>query len=321
MLSRRIDQFIDYLRVERGSSDETLRAYRSDLGQLADFLADHHDLQDPDPAELTLRHLRGFVADRFDDNGAASLARKISSLRSFWKFLFKKRHVDADPASLLSTPKVSQPLQNFLGVDEILQLLQRHVGDDVLGVRDLAIWEVGYGAGLRVSELVALDIGDVDVDQGWVQTVGKGNKERRVPLGKQSARAVVRYMARRHELVDGNTPAGALFLSYRGNRLSARSVRRRLKEHLKACDLDTSITPHGLRHSYATHLLDSGADLRGIQELLGHRNLSTTQRYTHVSIDRLMEVYDAAHPRARRERSRKSSRRRNASSLPSDDHG
>lgn len=321
MLTRRIDQFIDYLIAERGASDQTLRAYRTDLEQLATFVADDHQLPDPDPAELTLRHLRGFVARRFDTDSTATLARKISSLRSFWSFLFKKGLVDDNPAALLSTPKVNQPLQNFLAVDEILRLLERQIGDDVLGLRDIAIWEVGYGAGLRVSELVALDRGDIDVDAGWVRTVGKGNKERRVPLGQKSLAALGRYLARRHELVDGNTPPGAIFLSYRGNRLSTRSVRRRLKHHLRACDLDTSITPHGLRHSFATHLLDSGADLRGIQELLGHRNLSTTQRYTHVSIDRLIEVYDAAHPRARRSATDDHNAHPGQRQLPTDENG
>ncbi len=300
MLATRIDQFMSYLRAERGSSEQTLRAYATDLRQFQDYLRDHHDLDDPDPAELELRHLRGFVAHRFDKNQASSLARKISTLRSFWKFLVKKRHSTTDPASLLSTPRVRTPLQNFLPVDEILHLLDGHRGDGVLGIRDMAMWEVAYGAGLRVSELVSLDVGDVDTERGWVRVVGKGDKERRVPLGAVSCRRLLRYLARRHELVSGTTPQGALFLSARGNRLSTRSVRRRLKDHLMRADLDTSVTPHGLRHSYATHLLDSGADLRGIQELLGHENLSTTQRYTHVSIDRLMQVYDAAHPRAQR---------------------
>ncbi len=298
MLEQRIAQFTTYLLVERGASDETIRAYEADLGQLADFLEQHHDLGDPDPDELTLRHLRGFVADRFDDDATSTLARKISSLRSFWSCLVQKQLVDDNPAELLSTPKVSQPLQNFLAVDDVLHLLESHRPDGVLGVRDMAIWEVGYGAGLRVSELVALDIDDVDRQKGWVRTIGKGDKERRVPLGDNACRALTRYLARRPELVDGHTPDGALFLTARGHRLSARSVRRRLKQHLRRADLDTSITPHGLRHSFATHLLDSGADLRGIQELLGHSDLSTTQRYTHVSIDRLMEVYDASHPRA-----------------------
>lgn len=300
MLEIRKEEFLSYLRVEKGSSEHTLRAYRCDLEQLSTYLEEDHDLCNPDPKEITLRHLRGFVANRYDQNSSASLARKISTLRSFWKFLERKRMVRKNPAALLSTPKVHQPLQNYLSVDEVIHLLEGHRSDDVLGIRDMAIWELGYGAGLRVSELVGLDLSQLDQKDRWVRTFGKGKKERIVPYGEKAQQALTRYLARRHELVDGDQSGGALFLSVRGKRLSTRDVRRRIKEQLIRAGLDTSITPHGLRHSFATHLLDSGADLRGIQELLGHENLSTTQRYTHVSIDRLMEVYDAAHPRAHR---------------------
>lgn len=300
MLSHRIDQFLDYLRAERGASEQTLRAYGSDLGQFAAYMAEAHDLDEPDPADVHLSHLRGFVADRFDQNAASSIARKISTLRSFWKFLVKKEYVDDDPAALLASPKVSKPLRNYLNVDEVFHLLESHAPDDALGCRDMAIWEVGYGCGLRASEIVGLDVDDLDRDEGWVRVHGKGNKERQVPLGRKAKKALANYFARRMELVSGDTPPGALFLNYRGGRLSTRSLRRLLKKHLVRAGLDASITPHGLRHSYATHLLDSGADLRGIQELLGHANLSTTQRYTHVSVDRLMEVYDQAHPLAKK---------------------
>ncbi len=302
MLSHRIDQFLDYLRAERGASAQTLRAYSSDLGQLADYLAEHHQMGEADPNDIGLKHLRGFVADRFDQNSASSIARKISTLRSFWKFMVKKDLVDDDPAALLSSPKVSKPLRNYLNVDEIFHLLDSHAPDDALGVRDMAIWEVGYGCGLRASELVSLNVPDVDHDDDWIGVVGKGDKERQVPLGRKARRALQTYLSRRMELVSGETEEQALFLNYRGGRLTTRSLRRLLKQHLLRAGLDTSITPHGLRHSYATHLLDSGADLRGIQELLGHANLSTTQRYTHVSVDRLMEVYDKAHPLAKRDK-------------------
>lgn len=299
MLSLRTDQFLEYLRVERGLSEHTIRAYASDLAQFADHLQHAAQLDDPDPATLTLKNLRGFVAARFDENESTSLARKISTLRSFWKFLVKKRYVDTNPAELLAAPKTSTPLRNFFTVDEVFHLLDRHAGEEVLGVRDMAMWELGYATGLRVSELVSLNLADIDLKEGWVRTIGKGNKERIVPLGQKARAALQRYIVRRHELVDGSTPEGAIFLNHRGGRLTTRSVRRLLKEHLVRAGLDTSITPHGLRHSFATHLLDSGADLRSIQEMMGHASLTTTQRYTHVSIDRLMQVYDAAHPRAR----------------------
>lgn len=300
MLSHRIDQFLEYMRAERGASQQTLRAYSSDLAQLAEYLDGHHDLGEADPADIKLNHLRGFVADRFDQNAASSIARKISTIRSFWKFMLKRDFIEDDVASLLSSPKVSKPLKNYLNVDEIFHLLDSHAPDDVLGVRDMAIWEIGYGCGLRASEMVGLNVPDLHFDDGWVRVLGKGAKERQVPLGRKAARALETYLSRRMELVSGETEAEALFLNYKGGRLSTRSLRRLLKEHLVRAGLDASITPHGLRHSYATHLLDSGADLRGIQELLGHANLSTTQRYTHVSVDRLMEVYDKTHPLAKK---------------------
>jgi integrase/recombinase XerC len=293
----RIDQFLESLRVERGASPETMRAYASDLGQFASFLAEN-GAEHVDPSDLRLDDLRGFVVDRFDENQASSIARKISTLRSFWKFLVKKRMVQEDLARLLNTPKVSTPLRNYFSVDEVFHLLESQRPDGALGLRSMAIWEIGYGAGLRISELVGLDLAHVDTDQGWVRTVGKGNKERVVPIGSKAVEALQRYLTRRGELL--RTEESALFLNARGGRITARSVRRLFKEHLVRAGLDTSITPHGLRHSFATHLLDSGADLRGIQELMGHENLSTTQRYTHVSIDRLVRAYDKAHPRARK---------------------
>ncbi len=300
MLSHRVDQFLDYLRAERGASQQTLRAYSSDLAQLVDYLDEHHDMGEADPGDIELNHLRGFVADRFDQNAPSSIARKISTIRSFWKFLVKRDYLEDDVASLLSSPKVSKPLKNYLNVDEIFHLLDSHAPDDALGVRDMAIWEIGYGCGLRASEIVGLNVPDLHFEEGWVRVLGKGDKERQVPLGRKARRALETYLSRRMELVSGETEEQALFLNYKGGRLSTRSLRRLLKKHLVRAGLDTSITPHGLRHSYATHLLDSGADLRGIQELLGHANLSTTQRYTHVSVDRLMEVYDKTHPLAKK---------------------
>jgi integrase/recombinase XerC len=302
MLAHRIDQFLAYLRAERGASPQTLRAYSSDLAQLADYLEADHELDDADPADIELQHLRGFVAERFEQNASSSIARKISTIRSFWSFLVKREFVADDPASLLSSPKVSRPLKNYLNVDEVFHLLESHTPEGALGVRDRAIWEVGYGCGLRASEIVGLNLPAVHLEESWVRVLGKGHKERQVPLGRKAKRALETYLSRRMELVSGETEDQALFLNYKGGRLSTRSLRRLLKDHLIRAGLDTSITPHGLRHSYATHLLDSGADLRGIQELLGHANLSTTERYTHVSVDRLMEVYDKAHPLAKKKK-------------------
>jgi len=298
----RVDEFVNYLRVERGRSGRTLTAYSSDLGQVEDYL-EEFNLSLNRPESLKLVHLRGFVGTRLDEDTPATLARKISALRSYWKFLLKKRVVEVDIAELLSAPKVKQPLRNFLSVDEIFQLLDGHRQEGVLGIRDMAMWEVAYGCGLRVSELVGLSMKDLDLQEGWVRTIGKGDKERMIPLGKKAIESLQSYFTRRVELVLENSEETAVFLNFRGGRLTDRSVRRLLKEHLIRAGLDTEVTPHGLRHSFATHLLDAGADLRGIQELLGHASLTTTQRYTHISVDRLTQVYDAAHPRAHRSNS------------------
>lgn len=294
-----IDEFLSYLEAERGSSAETLRAYSSDLSQLVEFLREEG--RTTDTAEIELVDLRVFIGSRFDENKAASIARKMSAIRSFWTYLTRKEKVPDNPADLLETPRVSQPLRNYLSVDEIFHFLDGNRAEGALGARDMAMWELGYGCGLRVSEMVGLNLDSVDRTEKWVRVIGKGDKERVLPLGRKAADAVEIYLARRHELVSKADDEPGLFLNFRGGRLTTRSVRRLLKEHLLRAGLDRSITPHGLRHSFATHLLDSGADLRGIQELMGHSSLSTTQRYTHVSAERLMEAYDAAHPRAHRD--------------------
>lgn len=294
----RVGEFLDYMRAERGASDETIRAYRVDLEQFGEYIRESLDVDTFEPAEIELSDLRGFVADRFDENVASTVARKVSTLRSFWSYLVKKGKADENPTALLSAPKVSQPLRNFLKVDEIFELLDDHKPDGVLGVRDMAMWEVGYGCGLRVSEIVGLDRSDIDFDRGWIRIDGKGDKERQVPLGEKAGTYLRQYLHRRNELATDETAPEAVFLNHRGGRLTARSVRRLLKQHLTRAGLDPSITPHGLRHSFATHLLGSGGDLRGIQKLMGHSSLSTTQRYTHVSVEQLTEVYDATHPRA-----------------------
>ncbi len=298
-MERHIDDFADYLRAERGASPETTRAYASDLAQLTEWLAPLHpagiDANAVEPDQL-----RGFVAARFDENQPSSIARKVSAIRSFFRFLHKKGVIVANPSDVLQTPKVRIPLKNYLNVDEVFLLLDGARPDSALGIRDMAMWELGYGCGLRISEIAGLDLGHIDLREAWLRTIGKGDKERVVPVGGKALAAVERYLAVRGELTAADTPAGALFLNFRGGRLTTRSIRRLFKDHLIQAGLDTSITPHGLRHSFATHLLDSGADLRGIQELLGHSSLSTTQRYTHVSIDRLADAYDAAHPRAKK---------------------
>jgi integrase/recombinase XerC len=297
-ISDEVDAFLAYMRVERGASDETIRAYGSDLARFVEYVGESRG-EKARASELKVSHLRGYLAARYPDLEPASLSRNVSTLKSFWKFLLARGYTEQNPAEVLRAPKVPKALRNFLTVDEIFALLEQSVGDDPLAARDVALLELAYSTGLRVSELVGLCREDIDLDQGWLRTVGKGDKERVVPIGQKAIDATRRYLARRGELAPASDEP-AVFVNFRGGRLSARSVRRVLRKRLLAAGLDPSITPHGLRHSFATHLLDSGADLRSIQEMLGHANLSTTQRYTHVSTDRLVEAYDAAHPRAKR---------------------
>lgn len=300
--SEAVDKFLDYLKAERGASEHTLRAYASDLAQLGDFLQSRNMTGKVKIDDVDVSSMQAWLEVQSDSKGnvASSIARKISATRSFWRFLLRKELIDVSPAEMLVSPKVPRPLTNFLMVDDVFQLLESSSPDSSLGVRDMAMWETAYGSGLRVSELVGLDKGDVDMDEDWVRVTGKGSKERVVPLGSKAKASLKRYLVRRLELV--SEPTDALFLNFRGGRLTARSVRRLLKQHLIKAGLDPEVTPHGLRHSFATHLLDSGADLRSIQEMLGHSSLSTTQRYTHVSLQKVVEAYDSAHPRARKRR-------------------
>ena len=296
------EKYLAYLNAERGASEHTLRAYASDLSQLEGFLLRRLGAVEGELkiSRIGLNDLQHWLAEQSEERGnkASSLARKISAVRSFFRFMLRKDYIDYSPADLLVSPKLTRPLTNFMMVDDVFHLLESTTPETALGLRNMAMWETAYGSGLRVSELMGLDRGDIDRVDNWVRVTGKGSKERVVPLGSKANEALGRYLIRRMELV--SEPTEALFLNFRGGRLSARSARRLLKEHLIRAGLDPDVTPHGLRHSFATHLLDSGADLRSIQEMLGHASLSTTQRYTHVSLQRVVQAYDNAHPRARK---------------------
>lgn len=254
-------------------------------------------------AEIDVLTIRAFIAD-LHANGIArsSIARKLATLRSFFRYLCREAVVQANPAKLVSTPKLPKRLPPHLSVDEVDRLLAAPAGHDARGARDRAILELFYASGIRLSELIDVDMPHLDLLEGLVKVKGKGNRERIVPIGSKAIAALRRYRDRRGELIPaskrGRLAPQALFLNRLGGRLSTRSVARILLTYLKRSGLGPKITPHGLRHSYATHLLEAGADLRAIQELLGHSRLSTTQRYTHVNLDHLMAVYDKAHPRA-----------------------
>jgi integrase/recombinase XerC len=302
---RSVERFLDYLRDQRHVSSQTVRAYASDLRQLGVFLAEQTERgRAPGPEGIDTLAVRGFVARLSRTGlGKASIARKLSTVRSFLRHALREGRVESNPAQSVPTPRVPKGLPRDLTVDEMFNLLDRISGDDPVALRDLAILELLYAAGLRVGELVALDGDDVDLSARLVRVLGKGNKQRIVPFGRKAERALRRWLERSRELRTRSEQV-AVFLNLRGGRLTDRSVRRILTRRLHEAAIHTRVSPHALRHSFATHLLGAGADLRAIQELLGHASLSTTQRYTHVSVDALMRVYDKAHPRARRKQAR-----------------
>ena len=295
-----INAFLETLRAERNASPETRRAYRSDLSQLCAWL-DDEGLGDLAPDQVSHRILRGWLGALGEEVAVASLARKLSCVRSFYRYLIRQGLATENPGELLRLPKQGRPLAHLLNVDETFALLDVERSEDPRSARDAAMWELLYGSGLRVGELVSIDIEDIDLHEGWVRVRGKGDKDRQVPVTGKCVDAIRRYLALRPELARQAGSSGrAVFLNHRGTRLSARSVRRILRQDLVRAGVVTPISPHGLRHGFATHQLDTGADLRAVQEMLGHANLSTTQRYTHVALGTLMSAYDDAHPRALR---------------------
>ncbi|MDD4457401.1 MAG: tyrosine recombinase XerC, partial [Syntrophotalea acetylenica] len=239
--------------------------------------------------------LRRYLARLHKRNCRTTIGRKLSAIRSFFRYLVRQGALQVNPAETVATPRRERYLPKVLTVDEMFALIQAAASDEPLTVRDRAILELFYSSGLRVGELAALDVGHVDLAEGLVRVRGKGDKERIVPVGRMARQALDRYLVARGAPRQDHP----LFLNYRGERLSARSIERNLKKWLLHAGILKDASPHALRHSFATHLLDGGADLRAIQELLGHASLSTTQKYTQVSLDRLMDVYDRAHPRSR----------------------
>ncbi len=290
-----IESFAAHLAQVERASPHTQRAYLADLRQLAAFLDERGTPLDA----ATRDDLRAFLASRFAVNGPATLARKQASLRAFYEHRVRMGHIADSPARRLVFPKRRISLPNAVAVDDCFALVDAPSRRSAAGLRDRAALELLYGAGLRVSELVGLDLADLASDS--VRVRGKGNKERIVPLVRKARAALDAYLARRGELRPKDS---ALFLNLRGGRLTARSVARHLDKHALHAGARRHVHPHALRHSFATHLLDMGADLRGIQELLGHASLSTTQRYTHVSAERLLQAYEDAHPRAHKDKIR-----------------
>ncbi len=294
-----LKKFVRHLETEKLRSPETVRAYLADLTDFQGYLkrAGRHT-QLAQLAEIDQFHVRGFLADRFGKIKKVSVARKLAAVRTFFRFLVREKVLESNPAAGIRAPKRENTLPKSLSVDEMDRFFSRN--PEML-TRDRAVFELLYSSGLRVGELTSLSVPDLDLTNGWARVTGKGRKERFVPIGSKAVEALANYLPTREILAGrftGTRPTQALFLNSRGGPLSSRSVRRILKPHLQAAGLERDASPHAFRHSFATHMLQGGADLRAIQELLGHARLSTTQRYTRVDLRRMMEVYDQAHPRS-----------------------
>jgi integrase/recombinase XerC len=298
-----IQQYAEHLRNERNLSPHTLRNYRSDLEQFHQFLLERELCLDEDEAvdlrKIDIHIPRAYLAALTKSRKKSSIGRKLAALKGFFRYLVDTHHIAKDPLRLIHSPKQEKPLPHFLSVDDVFRLLGAIKVNRALDVRDGAILEVFYSTGIRAAELVGLNWSDVDFQLGIVRVVGKGSKERIVPIGEvalQTLRAYSQEVRKEWQLpCAGET---AVFLNHRGARITTRSVARIVEKHLREAGIAVKMGPHGLRHTFATHLLNSGADLRVIQEMLGHASLSTTQRYTHLNLDQLTAVYDKAHPRA-----------------------
>ncbi|MET0151998.1 MAG: tyrosine recombinase XerC [Candidatus Binatia bacterium] len=291
-----IELYLHHLRAERHASPHTLRSYRGDLEELCEFLGADRKRRRFAIGRVSTEDLRSYAAAKLRAARRATVARKVSAIRGFFAFLAQARRIRRDPAAGLVAPKIEKRLPVFLPIDDTERLLNGLSGGDAWADRDRAILETLYATGLRVSELVGLDWEHVDVENECVRAFGKGRKERIVPIGEIALDALRSY---RRMLGEAGIDADAVFVNRRGRRLTTRSVARFVKRYAQRSGTPVAASPHALRHSFATHLLNQGADLRAIQELLGHSSLSTTQRYTHVNLDHLMKAYDHAHPRAR----------------------
>lgn len=291
-----IDRFVGYIADERNLSPHTRTAYQRDLGEFRAFLERQGGSGREALARIDSFMLRRYLAELHKRNQRTSIARKLSALRTFFRYLVREGVLAGNPAEGLSTPKLNRYLPKTLSVDEAAALMERGYGASLLDLRDRAIVELFYSSGLRVSELTGLDVGSLSLREKLVRVLGKGRKERILPIGRKAHQALVAYLEERGMPAEEEP----LFLNAQGGRLTPRSVQRNLKTRLIKSGVLKDISPHALRHSFATHLLDGGADLRAIQELLGHVSLSTTQKYTQVSVDQLMAVYDKAHPRSKK---------------------
>jgi len=295
-----LDEFIDTLNAEKGYSPHTCRAYRIDISEFIQFTVGA-DISEKSEAEkrfleqlasLDKNSIRTYLAYLVKNKKSKrTIARKLSSLKAFFNYLVKSNHLKANPADMIPFPKLEKTIPRFLTINDVFNLLDSIKTDTWFDKRNLAMFETFYSTGMRISEIEGMDMDDIDFQNQMIRVLGKGSRERMVPVGKRALNAIKEY---RMSLKEYQMP---VFVNKDFSRLGSRSIRRILDQIVNACGLNVPVSPHTLRHSFATHMLDSGADLRGIQEILGHKSLSTTQVYTHVSMDRLMQVYDKAHPR------------------------
>ena len=310
-MREQLQSFLDYLRLNRNASRHTVLAYRGDLSQYLSFLEKRVGRQTVNPADLSHQTVRAFLGELFQRGTASSSsARKLAAIRSFVRYLRREGLLDHDPGALISTPRQARKIPAHLDVDEMRALLNAPDTTTPLGRRDCAILELFYASGLRLSELVGVDLEALNLGSRLLRVMGKGGKERIVPFNRTAANAIRNYLKDRQNLIHtatlspgretGSRPSKwePLFVNYRGGRLSTRSVDRLVRRYVVQSSTRLGISPHALRHSFATHLLERGADLRAIQELLGHSRVTTTQRYTHVNVSQLTQVYRKTHPRA-----------------------
>ena len=293
-MRKEISQFLAFLKHEKNASPHTIAAYERDLRQLASYLEERRvELREVDNVIL-----RGFLATLQEKkNKKSTIARKLAAVRSFFQFCMKKKWVEDNPAKIVATPKQEKHVPTFLSEDEMAKILDLPLSHQPLDLRDRAVLELLYATGIRVSELVGINLNDVNFSERLIRVRGKGKKERIVPFGRKAEESMAFYLRARHQINKGDIEE-ALFLNYRGERLTSRSVERIVDKYIHLTALRRKISPHSLRHSFASHLLSRGADLRVIQELLGHESLATTQKYTHLDLKQLLDVYKKSHPRS-----------------------
>ncbi|MGI5911115.1 MAG: site-specific tyrosine recombinase XerD [Syntrophomonadaceae bacterium] len=296
-MQKYITAFLEYLCYERGLSYNTQAAYQRDLGIFYEYMMDKFEISDP--AKISRSHIMDYLTSQMSEGAAYStIARKLSSIKSFYKFLILENYIYNNPTSDLETPRINRRLPAILTIEEVDKLLQQPQVALTLGLRDRAMLELMYGTGVRVSELLTLQIKDLNTIAGFLRCLGKGRKERIIPVNQTAIDWIQRYLARARNLLVKNHLENSLFVNAKGKPMSRQGFFKILIAYVKKAEIEKDVTPHTLRHSFATHLLENGADLRAVQEMLGHADISTTQIYTHLTRSRLMEVYQLYHPRA-----------------------